>query len=93
MYLSLGLFGSAGRVSRMSDFVNGAGTAAHHAAASFIIAMLVVGVIPPSRYVIGPILILVMQHWVVLIGYSNEALYSAFELTLEYFFEWFTLCK
>jgi hypothetical protein len=92
MYIYLGLFGRTGRIGRASDLCNGIGTAIHHGSAAFIIAMLTVGVIPPSRYLISPILILVMQHWVALIGYSSRALYSAIELVLDYFFQWSVLC-
>ncbi|KAG7371567.1 cytochrome P450 [Nitzschia inconspicua] len=91
MYIYLGIFGRQGAVGQTSDFFNGIGTAVHHGAASFIIAMLTVGVIPPSRYLISPILILVMQHWVALIAYSSRALYSAIELVLDYFFQWSVL--
>ncbi|KAG7343646.1 cytochrome P450 [Nitzschia inconspicua] len=91
MYIYLGIFGRQGSVGRTSDFLNGIGTAVHHGSASFIIAMLTVGVIPPSRYLISPILILIMQHWVALIAYSSRALYSAIELVLDYFFQWSVL--
>lgn len=94
MYLYLGIYGSLlGTCARVSDFLNGAGTALHHGAAAFIISMLCAGIIPASRYIADPILILVMQHWVVLINYSSPALYSAIELVLEYYFEWTVLAN
>ena len=93
MFIYLGIFGTQGKVVRSSDILNGIGTAVHHAAAAFIISMQCAGVIHPSRYVVGPIMILVMQHWVALLAYSSHALYSAVELVLEYFFQWSVLCE
>mmetsp|Transcript_20210 Transcript_20210/g.48202 ORF Transcript_20210/g.48202 Transcript_20210/m.48202 type:complete len:372 (+) Transcript_20210:1634-2749(+) len=91
MYMYLGLYGTTlSRVRRVSDFLSGAGMIIHHGAASLIISMLVVGVIPSSesRYVLHACLILIMQHWVVLLSYVSKPLYTAIELVLEYYFEW-----
>ena len=94
MHLYLGIFHQrATRLERLSDMIVGIGTLLHHSAASFIISMMVVGVIPPSRFIFNPIIILVMQHWVVLLSYVNIPLYSAIQLVLEYFFEWNVLGK
>ena len=90
----LGLFGTSNtRNQRVGDLLDGMGTVLHHGAASYIISMMTVGVFPGARCVFGPIFILVMQHWVVLIAYSNTALYTAIELVLEYYFEWTVFCK
>ena len=80
-------------MNRLSDILNGLGTLVHHSAASFIVVMLVVGAIPPSRYILNPCLILVLQHWVVLLVYASPALYSAIELGLEYYFNLIVFCK
>ena len=89
MYVYLGLFGTTkSKMSRIADMMNGIGTIIHHSAAVTILSMLVVGVIPPSRFVYNTCLILVMQHWCVLLSYINKPLYLAIELVLEYFFEW-----
>lgn len=55
--------------------------------------MTVVGVIPHSRYIFNPILILCIQHWFVLLAYASKPLYAAVQLVLEYMFEWIVLCK
>ena len=78
---------------RACELCNGFGTLLHHSAATFIISMLVVGVFPPSRYILNPIVILVMQHWVALLKYVSVPLYSAIELILEYYFEWVIFCE
>ena len=89
MYLYLGLFDKkSARLRRISDFVNGVGTVAHHSAAAFLVCMLLAGVIPPSRYVLNSSLILVVQHWFVLLSYINETAYVVVELALEAWFEW-----
>ena len=94
MYLYLAIKGGSKETyKRASDFLNGAGTTIHHASAAIIISMLVAGAIPPSRYIVGPILILLMQHWFVLLNYCSVSLYTAVELVLEYFFQWAVLCK
>lgn len=93
MYLYLGCFGKSAKMNRLSDLFNGIGIVVHHSAASFILVMLVVGVIPASRYVVSPCLILLLQHWVVLLAYANPALYCAIEVGLEYYFNWIIFCK
>lgn len=94
MYFYLALFGTTlGHTRRLADFLNGAGTVIHHGAASFIIAMLLVGVIPPTKYVYHSTLILVIQHWMTILSYVNKALYAAIVLVVEYYFEWTIFCK
>ena len=78
----------AGRIQRFSEFLNAVGTVVHHGAAALIICMLLTGVIPASRHIYNPSLILVMQHWFVLLRYGNKILYTVIELSLEVFFEW-----
>ena len=94
MYLYLGLFSEHNsRSARLSDFLNGIGTVLHHASSAWILTMLVVGVIPPSRYVTSPVLILITQHWVVLLSYSHSPLYTGIVMVLEYYFLWIVICK
>ena len=94
MYLYLGLFSKRNsKITRLLDFLNGAGTVIHHGAASMIVAMLVVGVIPPSRYVLNCALILAVEHWIVLVAYANKPLYAGIALVLEYYFQWIIFCK
>ena len=71
-----------------SDFLNGAGTLLHHGAASYLICLMVCGVVPGSRPVIDSILPLVMQHWFVLTRYVSKNVYVIIELFLEAVFEW-----
>jgi len=78
-------------VGNISDILNSTGTVAHHGAASFLICMLVTGVVFPDQHVISPILILLMQHWFVLTRYVNSTLYIVSELILEALFEWIVL--
>lgn len=78
----------AGSIQRFSEFLNAVGTVVHHGAAALIICMLLTGVIPGSRHIYNPSLILVMQHWFVLLRYGNKMLYTVIELSLEVFFEW-----
>ncbi|KAL3915411.1 MAG: hypothetical protein SGILL_005669, partial [Bacillariaceae sp.] len=83
MYLYIGVLGTGlQKTARVADLLNGAGTAIHHAAAALVISMMTIGAIPPSRYAVDACLILVMQHWVVLLNYSNKACYTAIELVL-----------
>jgi hypothetical protein len=51
--------------------------------------MLLSGVIKPDRFVIDPILVMVMQHWFVLVKYLHEPSYNiVIELFLEVWFGW-----
>lgn len=70
------------------DFLNAVGLVVHHGAASLLICMLLVDVIPAGRRVVEPILILLMQHWFVLLRYVNRILYTILVLTLEVVFQW-----
>jgi len=85
--------GHAGTIQRLSEFLNAVGTVVHHGAAALVICMLLAGVIPPSRHIYSPSLILVMQHWFVLLRYGNKVLYTVIELSLEVFFEWTVLSE
>jgi len=89
MFTYAGLFGKTmSRIQRSADLIDGIGIILHHGSSSFIISMMTVGVYPGKRCVFTPILILVMQHWVVLIAYISPAHYSAIVLVLECYFEW-----
>jgi len=92
MYLYLGLFSQEnGSLRRISDFLNGVGTMIHHGATSMFICLILSGTIPPSRYALNGPLILIVQHWVVLLSYANKPLYAGIQLVLEYYFEWLVL--
>jgi hypothetical protein len=93
LFLSIYPTPEATKMKRVADFLKGAGTALHHGAASMIISMVVVGVIPASRFVLDCSLILMMQHWFVMLNYYSPSLYCAIELVLEYYFEWIVFCK
>lgn len=94
LYSYLGLFSnSPNRLRRLSDLLNGVGTFIHHSAASFIIAMLSVGAISSSRYILNGAFILVVQHWITLLGYANPGLYTGATLVLEWYFQWVVFCK
>lgn len=75
-------------LARATEFANGLGTILHHAAASLLIIMLLMGVITPNREVVTPIMFLVMQHWLVLLAHVNTNLYIGLELILEIGFQW-----
>jgi len=92
MHLCLGLFSSQrNSTQRLADLLDGVGTVLHHGAASMTVSMLVAGVVPPSRAVNSPCLILVMQHWLPLLSCVNKPLYLGGELVLECYFEWIIL--
>jgi hypothetical protein len=89
MYLYLAMFGKKhSRIQRISFFLNGAGTVCHHSAAAFLVSMLLSGIYPPTRHVLNCALILVVQHWFVLLSYVNKWAYMVVELVLEAWFEW-----
>ena len=75
-------------VSRVANLFNAVGTVAHHTAATFMLCMVLVEVLPGTRHAINPCLVLVMQHWFVLLRYVNTWLYAGIELLLEAYFEW-----
>lgn len=91
LFMYMALVGERHRIDRMGDFLNATGTITHHSASALLIVMLLVGVVPPSRYVVGPILILLMQHWFVLFRYVNNNVYIVLELILEFWFEWIVI--
>jgi len=87
MYLAL-FPKTKSHMRRIIHFLNGAATIIHHGAATLIVNMLLVGVIPPSRYVTTSCQMLVLQHCFVILSYSNKALFLAIEIVLEYYFQW-----
>ena len=94
MYLYLGLFCKAKSMRRRAaDLLDGLGTLIHHSSAALILSMLLVGVIPPSRYVLNCALVLTMQHWVALVSYWSTSVYVGLALVIEYYFEWIIFCK
>ena len=88
MYAAVVSSRKAKRTIRISDFFDGAGNLLHHSSASLVICLLLTGVIHPTRHVVDPIIVLVIQHWFVLLKYVDEKAYFAIELILEVWFEW-----
>lgn len=91
MYLYLGLFGKKNPpLQRTADLINGIGTVAHHGTSAFLICMLVTRVIGAqhTRLAFETSLVLIMQHWFVLLAYVNHHLYALTLIALEAWFEW-----
>lgn len=92
LYQHSALFGSGGgdgdSVGRICDFLNGSGLVAHHGAASMLICMILAGAIVADDHVVSCILLLLMQHWFVLVSHVSPTVYIILELTLELWFEW-----
>ena len=89
MYTYLGMFGrELPWVKRSSDLLNGVGTVVHHGAVALVVVMALVGVVAPTRHAWNVTLIMIIQHWVVLLKYVNKWAYAAVELALEAWFEW-----
>jgi len=93
MYSALYATQSYNRWTRAVDFFDSIGTVLHHSAASLVICSLITGVARPNRHLLDPILVLVVQHWVVLLKYVNQRLYILVELVLEVWFEWSVLSQ
>jgi len=74
--------------SKAKYWLSGLGTILHHSSAILVISMLVNGAIKPDRFVMDPILILVVQHWFVMLKYIHEPAYIVIECILEVWFEW-----
>jgi hypothetical protein len=94
LYQHVALFGCGDDDSflgRISDFLNGSGTAVHHGATALGICMIVAGVITPDRWIMDPCLVLVMQHWFVLLRHVNHLGYIFIELFFEAWFEWLVI--
>ncbi|KAL3943622.1 MAG: hypothetical protein SGBAC_002290 [Bacillariaceae sp.] len=91
MFVYAGLYSCDNKLRRCSDFLEGIGLLLHHGAAMLTIAMMVSGVfphVPAIRHASNVILILVAQHWLVLLKYAHKPLYIAIQLGLEWYFEW-----
>jgi uncharacterized protein YjeT (DUF2065 family) len=84
---------SKSTLARIGDFLNSTGTVLHHSSAILLITLLLSGVVPPSRHIVAPILLLTMQHWFVLVKYMNFWAYAALEIVLEIWFEWVLLSE
>jgi hypothetical protein len=80
-----------GRYLWISAFLNSVGLITHHSACAFIISMMLNSVITPDRYIIAPILLLLMQHWFALLKYASFPMYVVLQLFLEFWFEWTVL--
>jgi hypothetical protein len=92
-YSYLGLFGRNAKLVRASDLLNGMGTLIHHSASVFIVCMLLAGVLPYSRYIISPCIVIAAQHICVTLKYNAEYVYLAVELLLEVLFEWIVISE
>jgi hypothetical protein len=79
------------KMERFCDFLNGEGTVVHHSISAFYVAMVVTGVLPASRHTVEVPLPLVIQHWFVLLKYTNHFAYCVLELLAEAWFEWVAL--
>ena len=69
------------------------GTLLHHSAASLLICMLLSGTLFADRYIIDPILILCIQHWLILVpqiftSLFERRIYDSVQFFLEIWFEW-----
>lgn len=89
MYTFTALYDNETTLSgRITSFLDALGTLCHHTSAAMLICFLTIGVIPADRHIVSSSLVLVMQHWFVLLQYVNKFIYSALVLTLEVWFEW-----
>ena len=94
MYMYLALFASdESWFQRSADLMNAIGLVVHHGALALFMSLLLVSVIPPSRYVVIGSLVLIMQHWFVLVKYANVPVYAVIELALEFWFEWIVISE
>ena len=73
---------------RLSDFLSGTGTTMQNSGASMLASMLLTGVISPTREILDPATILVIQHWTLPLQYLNIWLYGIFAVVTEIWFEW-----
>jgi phage shock protein PspC (stress-responsive transcriptional regulator) len=77
-----------GRYHWISQFLNSVGLITHHAACGMCVSMMLNSVITPDRHIIGPALLLLMQHWFALLKYACFPMYVVLQLFLEFWFEW-----
>lgn len=82
------LYGSDPMIAKIGEALNAFGTVCHHAAASLYVCLWLTGVVPPASYVVDPALVLLVQHWFVLLIYVNQMAYIIIELLVEVWFEW-----
>lgn len=73
---------------RILNLMDSVGLVGHHSSFILFLSMLLVGVIPLSRYVVLASFFLIAQHWFVLLKYTNVGVYLLLELILEFWFEW-----
>jgi hypothetical protein len=75
----------------ISAFLNSVGLLTHHAAGSLLVSMMLNFVITPDRYIIGPTLLCLMQHWFALVKYVSYPMFVVLMLFLEFWFQWTVL--
>jgi len=75
-------------LGRIIDLLNGIGMVVHHSSSALYVGAVVTNLIPSSRVVLRVTMPLLMQHWFVLLRYSNKFAYTAIEILLEVWFEW-----
>jgi len=88
LYNDGGKGSSRGLPARVSDFLNGWGTAMHHSAVTVFCVALLAGVVQPTPAAISCALPPLMQHWFSLMHYVNPTFHITVELSLEVWFEW-----
>ena len=69
-------------------YIDGMGYLLHHAAASFIMTGLSLGLFTMTRALVSPSIMIILQHTFVLLKYRLGALYMIVEMSLEFIFEW-----
>jgi phage shock protein PspC (stress-responsive transcriptional regulator) len=82
-----------GRYHWISQFLNSVGLITHHAACGMYVSMMLTSVITPDRHIMGPALLLLMQHWFALLKYACFPMYVVLQLFLEFWFEWALLSE
>lgn len=76
------------KIHILKYFLNGVGTIVHHTACATLMCMLTSGTVRSEQSIVGTWLILLMQHWFVLVKYINNTAYCVLEILLEVWFEW-----
>lgn len=91
-HLYLGIYETnTSLLERAANLLNGIGSLMHHSAGALLIVSALNGLASPTRVILSPALVLIMQHWFALLFYSNKFLYSSLTLVWEFWFEWLLL--
>jgi len=73
---------------KIDSLIDGMGTLLHHLSTSLTITGIMCHLFPRSRAIIAACVVPIMQHWFVLVKYSQPTVYLVLELLLEAWFEW-----